>query len=220
MAKVKLKINQKVEIQLQNGSYAGSHPSRVEEIFPDKIIFAAPLKRGMAIPLKKGDVITVHYWGQTAGYSFTTKILETKLQRLLPVIVAAKPEKVTRIQRRNFLRIPVALRLTFSILEDLEHNSGSEIFHTETVDLSGGGVMIKSPVKLLRDQCLEIELTLPRKGTINVTGKVVRIQETKGKGKPIYLVGIDFLVIKESDRDKIVAFVFEYERKMRKKGLI
>ncbi|NPV28226.1 MAG: hypothetical protein HPY58_00950 [Firmicutes bacterium] len=219
LVKEELKINQRVEIQLRDSSYAGSYPSRVEEIFPDKIVFAAPLKKGTLIPLRKGDTITVNYWGQTGSYSFTTRVIKTQVQQV-PVIIAERPREVTRIQRRNYLRIPVALPLTFSILEDLEHAARSEIFRAETVDLSGGGVMIKSPVKLSKDEYLEIELTLPRKGTINLVGRVVRTQETKDQGGLFYLVGIDFVVIDESDRDRIIAFVFERQRELRRKGLV
>ncbi|MDH7576742.1 MAG: PilZ domain-containing protein [Bacillota bacterium] len=225
MIKEELRINQRVEILLQNSAYdsnyAGSYPSRVEEILSDKIFFAAPIKKGIPIPLRKGDPITVNYWGQTAGYSFTTKVIETRFKRVLPVIIVERPKKVTRIQRRNFLRIPAVLPLTFSILEGPERVSRPEIFHTETVDLSGGGAMIKTPVKLSKDEYLEMELTLPRKGTINIVGRVVRTQETKkGSTGLIYLTGIDFEVIDESDRDKIIAFVFERQRELRRKGLM
>lgn len=219
MAKEELKINQKVEIRLDNASYKGSYPSRVEELPSNRITLAAPIKKGKIIPLGRGDIITVYYWTQTAGYSFTTRVIKTGFRRI-PTITVERPREMKRIQRRNYLRIPAILPITFSVLEDLEHVSRLEIYRGETIDISGGGVMFKSPIKLTEDVCLEMEITLPRKGTVNVGGRVVRIREKLGKSGPEFFVGVDFSVIDESDRDKIIGFVFQRQREMRRKGLI
>jgi c-di-GMP-binding flagellar brake protein YcgR len=217
--KEKLKINQKVEIQIPDGSYKGSYSSRVEEIHPDgSIVLAAPFKRGVLIPLRKGDTVVVNFWGQTAGYSFTTTVLETNYQNV-PMITVLAPSTLKKIQRRNFVRVAAWIPLAFSILKDTEDFAEKKIFRTETVDISGGGVLIKSPLKLSEGDRLEMEIQLPKRGPVSARGQVVRVEEKKEQ-PPVYLVGVAFTEITETDRTKIIRFVFERQREMRQKGLI
>ncbi|HAA90261.1 MAG: Type IV pilus assembly PilZ [Thermoanaerobacterales bacterium 50_218] len=217
--KEELKINQKVEVQIPDGSYKGNYSSRVEEIHPDgSIVLAAPFKRGVLIPLRKGDTVIVNFWGQTAGYSFTTAVLETNYQDV-PMIRVAAPSTVRRIQRRNFVRVPAWIPLVFSVSSDSDDPSEKKIYRTETVNVSGGGLLIKSPFKLSEGVCLEMEIHLPKRGPVNARGQVVRVEE-KREQSPMYLIGVAFTEIAETDRTKIINFVFEKQREMRQKGLI
>ncbi len=219
MTAEELKINKRVEIKIQDSHYAGNYSSRVEEILPDTIILAAPLKRGVIVPLRVGDTVTVSYFGQTAGYSFTTKVIGTNYQKL-PLIAVQKPQEITKIQRRKYIRISTRIPVRFLILDDKKQPASSDVYCTETIDISGGGAAIISPVKLSREDCLDMELDIPRRGTIRVVGRVARVEETRSEYGIRYLIGIDFLVIDESDRDKIIQYVFELQRDMRRKGLI
>jgi len=219
LAAEELKINDRVEIRIQNPYYAGKYSSRVEEILPNTIVLAAPLKRGVIVPLRAGDTITVSYYGQTAGYSFTTKVIGASYQKL-PLIAVQKPQKVNKIQRRNYIRIPASIPVRFLVLDDQRQPAGSDLYSTETLDISGGGALIISPVKLSRDDCLDIELDLPRRGTIRVLGRVARVEKKKSEYGPRYLIGVDFSVIDKADREKIIQYVFELQREMRRKGLI
>lgn len=218
MAKEKPKINQKVQVNIKNYPYEGCYSSRVEEISSERIVLAAPFKGSNVIPLHIGDVITVTYWTETAGYSFTTEIVDTNYGNL-PTITIKHPRQIERIQRRKYLRLPATIPVTYRVLNNPEK---SDVYHSFTLDISGGGVLICSPVCLSYNDKLDITLALPQKGEINVVGRVLRIEERIDKKSRIrsYLLGIEFLEINEPDRDKIIAFIFDMQRRMRRKGLI
>lgn len=214
----KLKVNQRVEIKILKSYYVGSYSSRVEGVEHDRVILAAPIKNGRVIPLQKGQLITVSYFGKTASFSFTTAVIEFR-EGKVPIVIIAQPQQIVRIQRRNYLRLEACVPVVFRVVDDQEHNSRPAIYHTETVDISGGGALIRSKVRLSPEDYLEIELTIPRKGVINILGRVARVEKINGSC-PIYLVGIDFLVIDETERDTIIQYVFEQQRELRRKGLL
>lgn len=218
MTPEELKINKRVEVIIENSYYAGNYSSRVEEILPDSIILAAPLKRGVIVPLRVGDTITVNYYGKTAGYSFTTKVTATNYKKV-PLIAVEKPQEITKIQRRSYIRIPTSIPVRFTVLNEQKQPT-SLSYWSETIDISGGGVAIISPIKLSCGGYLDMELDVPRKGIIQVMGRVARIEEIKTEYGKKFLLGISFLAIDESDRDKIIQYVFELQREMRRKGLI
>lgn len=213
-----LKVNKRVEIIIENSYYAGSYPSRVEEILPDIIVLAAPLKRGVVVPLRVGDTIKVNYYGKTAGYSFTTKVIATSYKRI-PLIAVEKPQEFTKIQRRSYIRVPARIPVRFTLLDDQKKPTELNCC-CETIDISGGGVALLSSTALPCGSCMEMELNVPRKGTIRVIGKVARSEEKKTEYGKMTLLGISFVEIEESDRDKIIQYVFEIQRDMRRKGLI
>ncbi|MGB9792047.1 MAG: flagellar brake protein [Thermacetogeniaceae bacterium] len=218
MTPEELKINKRVEIIIEKSYYAGSYPSRVEEILPDAIVLAAPLKRGVVVPLRVGDTIKVNFYGKTGGYSFTTKVTATSYKKI-PLIAVEKPQEFTKIQRRSYIRVPARIPVRFTLLDDQKQptdlNSSSE-----TIDISGGGVALLSSTPIPCGSYLEMELDVPRKGTIRVLGKVARTEEKKTEYGKTTLLGISFVEIDESDRDKIIQYVFEIQREMRRKGLI
>ncbi len=214
-----LKINQRVKIELEHPLYGGTYSSRVEEILPGRIVLAAPLRGAEVVPLRPGDRVTVSYWSPAGAYTFKARVSGVSPGGV-PLLFLEEPEEVQRVQRRSFLRVPAALPVTFSILEDIEQLPAPEVHQGETVDISGGGVLLRSPVPLREGDYLELEVTVPKRGTLGVVGRVVRVQEKKGAKGPEFYAGVDFVVIAEADRDKIVGFVFERQREMRRKGLI
>lgn len=219
MIKYGLQINQRVEIEVPSkDACGGCYSSRVEDLFPDKVVLAAPIKNNKIVPLKRGEVIKIKYWGGSAGYSFTTRILQRRGGRI-PTITVELPEKIRRWQRRNYLRISANLPLTFTLTSSDGNIKYPQIYHTETIDISGGGVMIKSPLLIEKDSYLELELTLPQRGIIVALGRIVRAQKRASRNKHFYLLGIEFSVINESDREKIIAYVFELQRQRNRRRL-
>lgn len=212
MVKDGLRINQRVEIEVPSkDACGGCYSSRVEDLFPNRVVLAAPIKNNKIVPLKRGEVIKIKYWGGSAGYSFTTRVLRRKGGHL-PTITVELPEKIKRWQRRNYLRVSASIPLTFTLTNSDGKSKHPQIYRSETIDISGGGVMLKSPLLIEKGSYLELELMLPQRGVIVALGRIVRIQERSSKNKHFYLLGIEFSVIKESDREKIITYVFDLQR--------
>lgn len=219
MTEAELRINKRVVIKVsQKGAYSGCYPSRVEDISPNRIVLAAPLKGQKTVPLEDGEVITVEYCGSSAVYSFTTRIVGTGKGHL-PTITVESPQMIRRRQRRSFLRMKARIPVTLTPVSAGGNLSPPPIYQMETVDISGGGLMLKSPLPFPEGESLELEVSLPQRGVVEALGKVVRVEMKKGGSSPCYMLGIEFTVIKEAERQKIISYVYELQRRMHKRRI-
>lgn len=79
--------------------------------------------------------------------------------------------------------------------------------------------MLKSPLPFPEGESLELEVSLPQRGVVEALGKVVRVEMKKGGSSPCYMLGIEFTVIKEAERQKIISYVYELQRRMHKRRI-
>ena len=207
------KANQLVSIVLsKDHPRAGVYHSRVEFISPKRLILAAPISQWQVIPVKRGEIITVNYWVRTKAYSFTSEVMA--FRRVSADNYSGLARKIKRLKRRNFMRVRAKLSVT------LAPTGEKRIYHTETLDISGGGVLIKSPVRLEENDYVELQITLPERGVFNILGRVVRLEERSGRKGTEYFMGIEFAVIDERDRERIIVYVFERERYLNRRRLV
>ena len=87
-----------------------------------------------------------------------------------------------------------------------------------TNDLSGGGIKITFNRGLKEGTRVELSFELERGEVINALGEIVRTEKV-GEGNDRYWLAIKFTDILESDRNKIVKFVFKKQVELRKKGI-
>lgn len=213
-----VRINQPIEIEIQLHSGPIRYKSRVEGILDTNLIVGAPIVRGEIIPIKAGKDVTISYLDNIALYTFDTKVLAVNLKPI-PTITLDKPRNVRRVQRRNFVRIDSKIPITYRKLqEDLK--KAPEVYEGTTIDISGGGIMFSTTIKPNLNDLLEINLELPDQIKIIAVGKVVRVFDKRIDKKTIYSVGVEFTIIEEADRDKIIRYIFNQQRELRRKGLL
>lgn len=210
----KLKINQKVDVEIKRGSYQGKYLCKVAEITDSNIKITSPFIRGELVPLRRGQSINVYFTREDAAYMFTTTVIDREIEPV-PLISLKPPAKVNRIQRREYFRIDVQRNLSYCILNsDLEAVSGYK--ETTTIDLSGGGLKMVVDEDLKEETLIELYLDLPELEDKPIVGKVINIY---GDGDT-RSVGIEFIAINNYYREKIISWLFDYQRKLRQKGLL
>ncbi len=212
-----LKVNQPLEIELPNDG-KNCYRSRVEALTVDRITVASPLKASSIVPISPGTIVKLTYTDNVAIYTFTTEVISQN-SKDPPTVTLGPPSDVKRIQRRNFVRLDERLAVTLHKLDDNYAPSG-EIFAGMTVDLSGGGTMFGSNTILQMGDTLEAIVYLGENESIRAVGRVVRFVENPAKAKDKYSVGMEFTVIEETERDKIIRFIFNRQRELRRKGLL
>lgn len=212
-----LKVNQPVEIELPEISKA-SYRSRVEGILINKITLAAPLKQGQIVSLSPGTPVKVIYSDQMAIYSFVSQVISLNRQTP-PTVTLGEPYDFQRTQRRNFVRLDAILSITITQVDE-DYKPVGETFSGTTVDLSGGGAMFVCNTKLKFGDSLDTMIYLSDNDSVKAVSKVTRFVENLPNAKQKYSVGLEFTVIEESERDKIIKFIFNKQREMRKKGLL
>ncbi|MCW6110387.1 flagellar brake protein [Clostridium sporogenes] len=211
--KYEFKINNKVEIERDDGYYK----SIIQDVNEDTIYITIPANEGKYLPLNYNDKITVFYFDGEKIFKFKTIVTGRKVDKIL-LIALKRPEKMNRIQRRNFVRISLILKTYAALIDtkrDLKEicysnkcNTEFDFFDADIVDISGGGLKLSTKKEIEFDE--EIIVNIPfEKENIAVKGKIIRKQKENEK----YIYGVKFLDIDVLTREKIIKFIFSKMRK-------
>lgn len=183
------------------------YPSRIEDIWEDSLALAAPMYKSGLIRLAPGREVWVELAREGSFYRFQTVVREN-IDSPIPLLVVNKPEQIERCNRRRFFRFQTRLPISFRFAE--------YTYTGHTIDLSGNGFCAVFPGELPElDEEAELDflLSLPD-GYIESKGRVVR--EEREERKFTYLF-VAFEELAEADQDQIVAYLFEEQRKIRKR---
>ncbi len=108
--------------------------------------------------------------------------------------------------------------------EDMDEDEDTQPFDRGILlDLSGGGCRFVSREQIEPGERLILRIPIEMEGTeeeeiLTVTGKTLssKVLENRGKG---YEQRVEFTDIENEQREKIIKFIFQQERKNRKKGM-
>lgn len=209
----KLVLGEPIELDVPEGAYEGKYRSRIEEVGEKILVVGAPFHDGEVVPLREGTKVKLSYWDEVSAYSFQAKIMQ-RIAVPVPMFVFALPNSVTKVQRRNFVRVPAAYSLTF---RSVTKEGLSDVYQGIMLDMSGGGMRFSTEERLENKSLIFAYLTLPN-GDIQTPLRVIRAEKQDDSKR--YVVSTEFQDIPERVRDRIIRCVFDIQREMRKKGLV
>jgi len=168
----------------------------------DFLYISMPISKGYTVPLTPGSIVKIVFVKGKDMYSFRAEIIGN-IWNKIPKIKIALKSPLKKIQRRKYYRLATHIPTEFH-LEKQENKK-----HTGVIkNISGGGVLLAA------------SLDLKNCGVLNLKGKVVRKDKNEKGLKYKYLYGINFMDINEKNRDIIIKYIFEEQRKLRNRGLI
>lgn len=163
---------------------------------------------------------------------FVLRGLKSALYRGRQCFLAAIPESLLRLQRREYFRLtiparsPVKCRIPLPVSEGAEGESEPRIVEVDVMDISGGGVGMGMPpedvdfnIDMVFHKC---EIELPSGGTIVASLRVRSIFDvTRHDGKISRRAGCDFVNLADPMLTMLQRYIIveERERKAREAGL-
>ncbi len=207
----KLQVNQK--IQISRSSRIDWYNSIIQGISDNSFDISIPYQQTSPLVLINGEAVKVQIVLTKEIYEFNSTVVGRKLGDNIPMFTLAIPNELRRIQRRNFLRVPIMLNMTYAVKAEDET---LEFIKTHTLDVSGGGIRFMSNEIYPPDTPLmvKIELPLPDKleefETIETEGKVIRTINTDNK----HHIAMKFSDINIKDQDSIVRFILSISTKV------
>lgn len=211
-----------MSIQIELTSTKESYRSRVEAIEKDGFWIATPIKKSMIVPISIGQDLTLSFGVDTCIYKFPSSVIK-RVAEPVPMLFVKYPleKEIQRIQRRYYVRVNAVTPIEYGILDPTDKdNKNVELLPGNTIDLSGGGLQFITKHNVPENKLLQINLNLNNEKLI-VFAKPARIRPYPDeKDRQYWAVGVQFINISESERDKIIKYVFDWQREMRKKGLL
>ncbi|MCT4606741.1 MAG: PilZ domain-containing protein [Marinisporobacter sp.] len=214
-------IGMKISIDLENSKAIEKKQlvSQVTDIIDNYSMFIAmPIYKNIVTPISVGETIQITYSKKNLGvYAFKGKIIGRKKTSGISYMKVERIGDIFRVQRREFFRLDVVLNAKIRAIELEDHE---KIILALTKDISGGGLRVISKEPLELGSTIEISIE-SGKETFVLKGKILRCTPYKDEGsKYDFDIGISLDDASEKVREKIISFIFDYQRKMRKKGLI
>lgn len=216
-SKVEFMVNKRIEIEQDDGEYK----SNIQDVTEDYIGISIPVNNGKYLPLKKGEKVVGFYYYEKDVYRFETVVIGRKIDKIL-IIMLKIPDKITIVQRRNYVRVPVmmnvycALITTEKTIENVNDNQ-IEFFDGYSVDISGGGMKLafdrKFEDKLKNGDLLLVTIPLKDKN-LTLKGRLIRVD--KNRKNPKILCGLSFTDADQKSREGIITLVFEIMREQMK----
>jgi|GEM_PF-4877831 len=217
----KLEVGLNILIEVKSGLFRGNYLSSVVKVIRKQKLF-------IEIPEDK-DGNQVKFWPHTkiflsffrenepgAIYEFSEKVEKIENLGPKPVIIINFPENIERIQRRSYVRVDVRLPYYWKKYRIDEEDGKETLLPVEKkgyiLDISGGGVMLRTPEKMEKDTFIQTGFELGDE-KFDLRSKIVRVIERHRGRSSMYKYGIIFDDIQDMVRRKIIGYVFEVERK-------
>ena len=200
----------------------------------EEIIFHIPTRRGHTVTIPMNVPFNAVFNTKSGMFQLSGEI--TKRGRLdnFPVYVFIPSTKLSKVQRRDYYRfqclipiqvlpIPdeVAILPNMALVEDdLEKygNTYGSPVAGNIIDISGGGAKFRAKEDVVTERFMYVSFKLKTKAideTINVIARRVK-SEYKDELK-IFEHRIEFLFKEPEDRETIIKYIFDEDRRLRKK---
>jgi len=210
-------VGEMVRLHASGNAQVGVYHARVRAVGPGRLLLDSPESTpspeddefGMP-PLPPRTPLTLSFVRADALFQCETRVVGPAKAGTLTV---ARPRLVTKIQRRQFYRLPLQSPTTFRVRGE---SGSSAPVAARLVNLSGGGALLASAKPVPGG--LQVLVRVPTgkdAALLDVDADVLDCRvATQGRSR-IYLVRLRFLGaphLTDEERDEIVAYIFEQQR--------
>lgn len=228
-------LGDKIELQpiaRRNGTEEGkTYISKVYEIISeDTLEILMPMEQTRLILLPVDEEYDLVFYGETGLYQAFVRIVDRYKSNNVYLLRVELTSDLRKHQRREFYRFSCALEITTRCLDEEELQAAREhkpfllrddmpLQHCVMVDISGGGLRFVSTSRYAMGNLLCCGFLLSREGVgkqYDVVGEVLATKELENR-PGTYEHRIRFYDMRVETREEIIRFIFEEERKSRKR---
>ena len=175
--------------------HIGLLPATVETTEPGAVVVVLAVDDNRVRRLAGAEVAVEHATGRGINRFNGTLELNDRRPEQLRVVLSGDSE---RIQRREWARVEATVPVT---VKGIDEPVGGD---TVTLNISGGGILVKDPWKMPLGIDVRVELEIEPGATISALGRVVREPAPDQKGIRIDSIG-------REDSERLVRLVRERE---------
>lgn len=223
---------------------ANTYVSQVLDFFEDNMIsIATPIKNGMIVVLDKGSSYRLFLYTMKGLYQCNCTMLQTYRENNMVIALVEITSILEKIQRRQYYRLECVHEIEYRIITEEETKLQEKLtiglftkstersdirkklaqlnhkwLRASIIDLSGGGCRFTSENELKQGDRVIIKFDFIIKNELKRLNLVSDIIVSR---KIVDRVGVyehraEFSIISENDREDLIKYIFEQERKLRK----
>jgi c-di-GMP-binding flagellar brake protein YcgR len=212
---IKLTINELLQVQLQDEPNPSTYRCRIEDIVDGKLHASWPTSAGIRMAVHADQMLSFSLVREGSVYAFSGLVDNTQTEPL-PMIIVIINSEIHRIQRRQNFRIKgaIPIELTGEIKGSSTNDANIPIFlKTTTFNISAGGLAIRSAKGFGEGSILESKIGLPDHEPMIKAPCRVMYSEPAVDNAKLQQTGMQFLVISEKERARIVRYIYRTQLK-------
>jgi c-di-GMP-binding flagellar brake protein YcgR len=205
-----LKVNDRIEIVANEKAYK----SLILDVEDEFLRINVPVYDGDYLVLHTGEEIEINsYLDESRCYNFFCTVLSRGKEGNIIYYRLSTPFNVAKIQRRNFFRVELVQEIQFKKITNIDEDDIDSIPYQKglMVDVSAGGLRLKTKEDLRKGDIILVDLKLP-KIEFELRCEFVRSVIADDKEK---LCGLRFVDIMPTQVEIIIKELFQIVRKQR-----
>jgi hypothetical protein len=212
-------IKQRIEINAKMVKQDMTFGSMIIRKNDTAIFFPMPASQHSSAAIKKGVPLDITIHTENKDVSFSGEVAVIHPGEPPTVQINRPSEDQFRITAdTGSVGLKDKLPLTYRILRD-PVTPISDIKKGDTVSISQDNAVIATIAKLTPDNYIEINYNLPGDVLVTLVGKITTCNEVKTGAQVSYESQIRYEIIRPGEQDKIVKYIFDRQRSLRKRGL-
>lgn len=218
--------------QLNGGLTPATYASQVFEIRNDNILrVSMPIEHGRIIPLSKGKKFDAFFYTAKGLYQCRVIIIDRfKINNIYMMDIELLTEPV-KYQRRQYYRLELNIPVRYMQITEMESNvmaNEEELperlenlseYHTgDTIDISGGGLRFTGDTLVEKGNRLAVVFDIDYEGNIEryLLAADVIMSFAIPQHHGMYEHRVEFKDISKENREMLIKYIFQEERKIRK----
>ncbi|MBR5421299.1 MAG: flagellar brake domain-containing protein [Lachnospiraceae bacterium] len=195
----------------------------------DLVEILMPMEKTRMIVLSVGERYDLFFYAGKGIYACTAEVVSRRNDGGIAVASLTPVTKLMRHQRREYFRYDCVIGMSSRVLGQDEtrlyeiHGEMDPLKEPQDkgviVDISGGGLRFVSPTVYEEGSLVHCRFILQVKGKLNTYNAVARILSVENVANNAVNKEYrgQFLKMLEGEREEIISYIFEEERKMRAK---
>lgn len=212
-----VKLGDKIEVIRKSGIKSNLHSlfSKIQGIpLDDEIVITAPIENGKIIPLELDWEYYLCIYTDKGLYRCEAKVVDRKKVENMFYANLKIITKMQKYQRRQYYRLDCVLSFQY------KNDEEKEVWHQGIIlDISGGGLRFTSNAQLVNEEQVVCHIQLnfeDEQKHLYIPGTIVDSSITDFNNVT-YETRVSFNSISGEDREMVIRFIFEEERKRRKR---
>lgn len=232
-----ISVGNKIELQAvdriseEQGGERKIYQSRVHDILSeDSLEITMPMEKTKLILLPVDSEFDLVFYGESGLFQCFARITDRYKSNNVYILAVELTSNLRKYQRREYYRFSCALEMCARNLQEEEIQaieskmpymltSGLPMKQSVIVDISGGGLRFLSAMKYEPDSLMYICYSLVKNGEkkkYEVIGRVLSVKEAVNR-PGTYEHRVKYYNMDTDTREEIIKYIFEEERKSRRK---
>lgn len=224
----------RIELQTYSSGYSDSssdrksYASKVYDIISEeRIDVMMPMEKGQLQLLPVDGIYNIVFYSDKGLFQCIGRVEDRYRSNNMYILTLELTSPLSKLQRREYYRFSCAINFKFRSLSDEENEAikDSPFFSIDgeqpmekgmIVDISGGGIRFIASERMDENTRLYICYQLPQKGILKdyrIIGQILKTRELENK-QGSFEHRVKYTNIDEDDREDIIHYIFEEERKM------